>query len=114
RYDYAAYGALAARLAGGFAALGLRPGERVVLAMANNAEYLAVLFALWRAGLVAVPVNAKLHAREIAFIAADCGAGLCLATPDLAQPLAQALGPAVRLIVLGEADWRRLAAGAPG
>jgi long-chain acyl-CoA synthetase len=114
RYDYAAYGALAARLAGGFAALGLRPGDGVILAMANNAEYLAVLFALWRAGLVAVPVNAKLHAREIAFIAADCRAGLCLATPDLAHALAQALAPAVPLIVLGEADWRRLVGGEPG
>ncbi len=33
-----------------------------------------VLFAIWRAGLVAVPANAKLHAREIAFMAADCSA----------------------------------------
>ncbi|HLJ72176.1 MAG TPA: AMP-binding protein [Roseiarcus sp.] len=113
RYDYAAYGALSARLAGGFAALGRRPGDRVVLAMANNAEYLAILFALWRAGLVAVPVSAKLHAREIAAIAADCGAELCLATPDLADALAKALESPVQLIVLGETEWRQLAAGEP-
>ena len=101
-YDYAAYGALAARLAGGLAATGLKPGDRVVLAMTNNPEYLAILFALWRAGLVAVPANAKLHPREIAFIAADCGAKLCLATPGLG------VAPATRLIELGDADWRRL------
>ena len=114
-YDYEAYGRLAARLAGGFAdGLGLRPGERVALAMSNNADYLAILFALWRAGLVAVPVNAKLHAREIAYIVADSGAQTCLATQDLAGPLAAALPPGLRLVVLGDASWRRLAAADPG
>jgi long-chain acyl-CoA synthetase len=108
-YDYATYGALAARLAGGFSAAGLQPGDRVVLAMSNNPEYLAILFALWRAGLVAVPANAKLHPREIAYIAADCGARLCLATSDLAS----GLEPATRLIGLGDADWRRLASAEP-
>ena len=107
-YDYAAYGALAARLAAGFHALGLAPGDRVVLAMTNNPEYLAALFAVWRAGLVAAPANAKLHAREIAFLASDCSAKLCLATPDLAEGLVRELGPPTRLIVLGDDDWRRL------
>jgi len=105
-YEYGAYGALAARLAGGLAAAGLKPGDRVVLAMTNNPEYLAILFALWRAGLVAVPANAKLHSREIAFIAEDCGAKLCLATPGLGLGVA----PAIRLIALGDADWRQLTA----
>ena len=112
-YDYRAYGALAARLAGGFRALGLAPGDRVVLAMTNNAEYLAALFAIWRAGLVAAPANAKLHAREIAFMAADCSAKLCLATPDLAEGLARELTAPTRLIVLGDEDWRRLAGADP-
>ena len=54
--------------------LGLRPGDRVALAMTNNPEYLAILFAIWRAGLVAVPANAKLHPRELAYIVSDCAA----------------------------------------
>jgi long-chain acyl-CoA synthetase len=113
-YDYAAYGVLAARVAGGLAASGLKPGDRVVLAMTNNADYLAILFALWRAGFIAVPANAKLHPREIAYIVEDCRATLCLATPDLADALAKALPPAAKLVALGEADWRRLAAASPG
>ena len=69
-YDYAGYGGLAARVATAMTEKwGLLPGDRVALAMTNNPEYLAVLFAIWRAGLVAVPINAKLHPREIAFIA---------------------------------------------
>jgi len=112
-YDYRAYGALAARLAGGFLAHGLEPGDRVLLAMSNNAEYLAALFAIWRAGGVAAPANAKLHPREIAFMAADCSARLCLATPDLAEGLARELVAPTRLIVLGDPDWEKLAGADP-
>jgi len=32
--------------------------------MKNCAEYHEVLFACWHAGLVAVPMNAKLHSKE--------------------------------------------------
>jgi long-chain acyl-CoA synthetase len=113
-YDYAAYGALSARLAAGLTErLGLRPGDRVALAMSNNAEYLAILFAIWRAGLVAVPANARLHARELSHIAADCGARLCIATSDLAGPLAAQLMPETRLIALGDAEWRAVIAAEP-
>jgi long-chain acyl-CoA synthetase len=114
-YDYAAYGGLAARLAGAMTErLSLRPGDRVALAMTNNPEYLAILFAIWRAGLVAVPANSKLHPRELAYIATDCGARLCIATPDLAEPLADLLAPETRLIVLGDRPWRDLVSGEPG
>ncbi|HZZ63530.1 MAG TPA: AMP-binding protein [Roseiarcus sp.] len=114
-YDYCAYGALSARLAAGFSgSLRLAPSERVMLAMSNNADYLAILFAVWRAGLVAVPANAKLHARELAHIAADCGALVCVATSDVAGPLASELAPETRLLVPGEADWRKLSAGDAG
>jgi long-chain acyl-CoA synthetase len=110
-YDYLAYGNVAARLAGGMRErLKLQYGDRVALAMSNNPEYLAILFAIWRAGLVAVPANAKLHAREIAYIIADSGARLCLATPEIAGPLAPLLPEGVCLIVLGNEDWRKLAA----
>jgi long-chain acyl-CoA synthetase len=114
-YDYAGYGGLAARVATAMTEKWrLRPGDRVALAMTNNAEYLALLFAIWRAGLVAVPVNAKLHPREIAFIASDCGARLCIASPDLAGPLAPSLPAEVRLLVLHDADWRGCLAAEPG
>jgi long-chain acyl-CoA synthetase len=113
-YTYGEYGSLAARLAGGLIRFaGLAPGDRVALAMSNTPEFLAVLFAVWRAGLVAVPVNARLHPREIAQVVHDCGARVCLATPDLAGPLAALLAPEVGLFVDGEADWRRLACAEP-
>jgi long-chain acyl-CoA synthetase len=62
--------------------LGLSPGERVGLAMKNCPQYHEVLFACWHAGLVAVPMNAKLHPREFAYILENCGARLCFTSPE--------------------------------
>jgi long-chain acyl-CoA synthetase len=61
----------------------LSPGDRVALAMRNCPEYYEVLFACWHAGLVAVPMNAKLHPKEFAYILGNSGARLCFTTPDL-------------------------------
>ena len=51
--------------------------------MKNAPEFWEVLFAAWHAGLVAVPVNSKLHPREIEFILEHSGASLCFVSPDL-------------------------------
>ncbi len=83
RADYATMALRAARLAGGLARTGLVPGDRVLLAMTNCHQYFELLFAVWHAGLVAVPVNAKLHPKEIAWIAQDSGAKFCFCTADM-------------------------------
>ena len=81
------YGELAARAAqlsaGLRTKLGLQPGERVAIYMQNCIEYFEVLFALWHAGLVAVPVNAKLHPRELAWILENSGAKACFANGNV-------------------------------
>ena len=46
----------------------LAPGDRVAIVMRNRPEYLEAKYAIWHAGLVAVPVNARLHRDEIAYI----------------------------------------------
>ncbi|HYH21990.1 MAG TPA: AMP-binding protein [Azospirillum sp.] len=61
----------------------LPAGTRVGLAMTNCPAFWEVLFAVWHAGLVAVPINPKLHGREIEFILGHSGAQLCFATADL-------------------------------
>jgi len=70
--------------------LGLAPGDRVALVMANSPEYVEILLAAWWAGLACVPVNAKLHPREVAFILEDSGASVVFATPDWIAGLAEA------------------------
>lgn len=113
---YLDYAALARASAGLGAVMrqqfGLRQGDRVLLAMVNNPDYLTILFACWQAGLTAVPVNAALHGREIAHIAADSGARLVFATPDQAQRLA-AEKPDLPLVLPQSAEFQRLAAADP-
>lgn len=45
------------RLAAGLLALGVRPGDRVGMLLANYPEFVTVKFAIARAGAVAVPLN---------------------------------------------------------
>jgi acyl-CoA synthetase (AMP-forming)/AMP-acid ligase II len=110
-WSYREFARRIACLAGGLAARSLGPGERVMLCMENCAEFLEMMFACWTAGLCAVPVNARLHPREVEYIARDSGARLLIATPALAGvlgPLEQSveiLGP---IIATASADYTAL------
>ena len=97
-HDYATLADRAARLAAGLReGLGLQPGQRVALVMKNCPQYLELLFACWHAGLCAVPINAKLHPRELEFIFQDTEAGACFATADLVEAVASAQNGATAL-----------------
>jgi long-chain acyl-CoA synthetase len=63
---------------------GLVEGDRVLLFMRNHPRYLEVLWAAWWAGLVVVPVNAKLHPRETEWIIENAQARWAFVTRDLA------------------------------
>lgn len=93
---FATWGKMAARvarLAGGLRnRLGLDPGARAVIFMRNSPAYAELMFACWHAGVVAVPVNSKLHPRELAYILDHSGAGAAFASTDLAESLGQAAG----------------------
>ena len=74
---WADFATLARRVAGTAAAwrhAGLVPGDRGAYVMDNRPEYLVGLYAAWWAGLVAVPVNVKLHPAEVAYIVEQSGA----------------------------------------
>ena len=89
--SYAQLAGRVARVAGALRVrFGLDAGDRVALAMTNCTQFLEVLFAIWHAGLVAVPINAKLHPREFQYILEHSGARICFSTPDL-HPVIAAL-----------------------
>jgi long-chain acyl-CoA synthetase len=113
--DYRTFEAQVQRIAGALRGRHtLQPGDRVALAMENCLEYFPLLYGIWRAGLSAVPMNSKLHPKEMAWIAADSAAKLCLATPKLADGLsAPGLGPLPPIIATGSADHRALIDGDP-
>ncbi len=101
---------VAARAAGLRERLGLMPGDRVALIMKNCPDYAELMFACWHAGLVAVPVNAKLAAAEFQYILDHSGARACFTTPELAPLVGGLTGPEA-IIEAGSADWRRLGEG---
>ncbi len=85
---------------------GLGGSDRVALAMENSLEFLPALYGIWRAGLSAVPVNAKLHPKELAWIIADSGAKLVFATQGIADKMSGLGGQGwPRVIVAGSRDW---------
>ena len=110
--SYAELALRAARLAGGLGQrFQLSPGDRVAIAMKNCPEYLEVLYGIWHGGQVAVPINAKLHGNEFAYILENSGAKLCIVTPDLAEALAELPGrlPSLKAVIdCGGQDYRRL------
>jgi long-chain acyl-CoA synthetase len=77
--DYAAFDARARGVAGWLGAQGVGPGDRVALFMGNAPEYLTALYGTWYAGAAAVPINAKLHGAEAAWIIDNAGARVVFA-----------------------------------
>lgn len=96
--------------------LALQPGERVAIFMRNIPEYLETLYGAWFAGLVVVPINAKLHPKEAEFIIEDAGAAALFVSDDLAGAFARSAhpSPALRAIfVPGTPEYAALYASAP-
>ncbi|WP_300452220.1 class I adenylate-forming enzyme family protein [Accumulibacter sp.] len=111
------YGELASRVASIAGALrgsmGLRTGDRVALCLANCPSYLELLYGIWHAGLVAVPINHKLHPRELAFVLEDSTAALLFVDgyPGDDGQLWRAGAPGLRIISVTDPDYRRLTSG---
>jgi long-chain acyl-CoA synthetase len=110
-HDYATLARRAGALAGALASAGLRAGDRVALVSRNVPEYIEALFGCWWAGAVAVPVNAKLHPQELAFVLADSGARWMFVDAAWRAAMGRLHGDAVaveRVIELGGAEHARL------
>ena len=113
--DWATLAGQVAALAGALTErFGLRPGDRVGLFMANTPQYLALKYAAWWAGMTALPINAKLHERELAYILDNAGARICFVTADLADKGAAAAALVDRVehvVVADSAEFAALSSG---
>jgi long-chain acyl-CoA synthetase len=95
-----------ARLAGALQRFGLDPGDRVAIAAKNSPDYVEILYAIWHAGLAAVPTNAKLHGAELGYVLEQSGARICFASDGLDGEIApHAPKNLERLIVIGGAGY---------
>jgi len=91
------------RLAAGFTALGLQPGERVALMLPNRAEHVLADQAAVHAGGVPVTLYATFAPDQIAYVAGDCDARIAVldGEAELArwQPILSRLPGLSRIIV---------------
>lgn len=109
-HSYAEVDAEADRMAHGLLALGIAPGDRVVVQLPNVPEFLTVLFGLLRAGIIPVLTLPAHRRAEIEHLAALSGAVAYLIADragdfdyrDLAESVRAAV-PALRhVLVLGD------------
>ncbi|HWF58413.1 MAG TPA: AMP-binding protein [Candidatus Dormibacteraeota bacterium] len=96
----------ARRVAGGLADLGMQPGERVVVLMANCPEVLIAYNAIWRAGAVVTPVVFLTSAAELGHILVDSGAVAAVTTAELLGTVldAAAGAPALAHVIVAGPD----------
>lgn len=108
--DYKGFARRAAAIGAGLRALyRIEPGDRVAIFAKNTPAYLEVMFGVWFAGAAVVPINAKLHSKEAAYIIDNSGAALALATASLGADLATELAqPGLRVIDLDGAEFEAL------
>ena len=118
RLDYAALEQRCARAAGLLAAAGVERGERVALLLGNRSAALEALLGAARLGAIAVPLNLRLAAPEIAELLADCRPQVLLYEAELEALAAASLAelaepPRLCLAVGGAPDaWETGLAGA--
>ena len=84
--------------------------------MRNRPEYLQALFAIWHAGLVAVPVNARLHREEVAYILDHSGASVVVTDTEHVDDIEPLIGSveSLKAALVAPGDrWDRLLTASP-
>ena len=92
-----------ARIATGLGAAGLVAGQRAMVAMGNRIEFVATYLGVLRAQVVAVPVNPRSTAGEMARMIADSGSRVVVADADTVVTVREAVA-LVRAALAGETD----------
>ncbi|MFH1092348.1 MAG: long-chain fatty acid--CoA ligase [Pseudomonadota bacterium] len=110
QWTYAQFDRRANRLAQAFYRLGLKPRDHVALLMYNYPEMLEAMFACFKAGLGAVPINFRLHPSEFAYIIDHSQAKAVVLSPEFNAPVLEIRDriPAAHLIALSGAGGEYL------
>lgn len=90
RLTYADLHDRARALGKAFADLGVRRGDRILIVLKNRLEHVLAYWALQLTGGVAVPVNFRLAAGELAYVLADSGARVVLFESSTAAAVLEA------------------------
>ena len=88
--------------------LGLKINDRIGLFMTNCPEFLEVFHGILHAGMTTLPINNKLHEKELAYILNDARASALFVTKDLADKASIAIAQidhSIQLIVVGDKEY---------
>ncbi len=98
RISFGEYGELVERLARGFVAAGLRPGEVVAIYLANSWEFAAAYHAATLAGAIPTPLNPSYREREVRYQLENSGAAILITNGPLIRDINLSGLPALRRI----------------
>jgi benzoate-CoA ligase family protein len=92
------------RVAGSLRALGVRPEERVAMAMLDSPEFVAVFLGAMRIGAVPLPMNPMLPGRDLGVIASDSRARVAVVSGDRADSISalRAGAPELEAVIVTE------------
>lgn len=95
--------------------LGLRRGDRVGIWLKNCPEFVPVLFGIFQAGAVAVPINNFLKPAEVQFILADAGIDIIILDESMKEGFAKLAGerPGLKALFAESLEGRTGAGAAP-
>jgi len=123
RWTYARLTAHVERMACGLLDRGIREGDRIVLHMPNRPEMVVALYACFRIGAIAVPMNIRLKAAELTPLLQQLRPALYIGHDELSQvmhAIDAAILPLDRRFVAGAAKdrwgvqpWEMLLGNAP-
>jgi fatty-acyl-CoA synthase len=74
------------------------PGARIAIASENRPEFVELMFAVWAAECAVVPLNYKLHPREMAQILEDSNVVQVFASAKIASQLASVADPPIETV----------------
>jgi acyl-CoA synthetase (AMP-forming)/AMP-acid ligase II len=105
--SWAALDERANRLATALLAAGLRTGDRVAVLAANVGEWPEITYGLAKAGLVLVPINARVAAAEARFVLEDSGARAAIVHGDLVEAFGGVLDGLDVVLEIGSSEVGR-------
>jgi carnitine-CoA ligase len=109
-WSYASFAEAVARVAGGLAARGIRPGDRVLVHLQNCPETLIARFACTWLGATALLSNAHLAAPELARVVAMLRPRAAITQPDLVERVALP-GNRLEWVALAESSSNGISSG---
>ncbi|MBV9382198.1 MAG: AMP-binding protein [Streptosporangiaceae bacterium] len=99
------------RFGAGLADIGVRPGERVLMIMADDIDLFTAILATMYIGAIAVPCSTMLTAAELAPLVGDARARVVLGSPEfagIARAAARQAPEVEEVIVAGTGAWQNL------